>query len=195
MNSSVAHILFCTKCGSPTAAHAQFCNNCGTPLPAASAIAAVPVYTARYGGFWIRLLAFIIDATIVKVASWPLFFLTMRQGITEIIRNHSGEPDPATIMALVSGGAMFLLSTFTLGWLYEAFMLSSDRQATLGKMALGLKVTDLNGQPISFGRATGRHFAKFLSGLVACIGFIIAAFTERKQALHDMLASTLVVKE
>lgn len=77
-------------------------------------------------------------------------------------------------------------------WIYEAAMESSSKQATLGKMALGLKVTDLEGRRISFARATGRHFAKLLSGMILLIGYIMAGFTERKQALHDMIAGTLV---
>ena len=62
-------------------------------------------------------------------------------------------------------------------------------------MALGLKVTDLQGKRISFARATGRHFAKLLSGMILLIGYIMAGLTERKQALHDMIAGTLVVRE
>jgi uncharacterized RDD family membrane protein YckC len=77
-------------------------------------------------------------------------------------------------------------------WIYEAALESSSKQATLGKMALALKVTDLAGQRISFVRATGRHFAKILSGMILMIGYIMAGFTERKQALHDMIAGTLV---
>ena len=72
-------------------------------------------------------------------------------------------------------------------------MESSAKQATLGKLALAIKVTDLNGNRISFGRASGRYFAKIISGLIFCIGYIIAGFTEKKQALHDMIANCLVV--
>jgi uncharacterized RDD family membrane protein YckC len=79
------------------------------------------------------------------------------------------------------------------GWLYFAMMESSNKMATLGKMAIGIKVTDLNGNRISFGRATGRYFAKILSGMILMIGYIMAGFTEKKQALHDMIASCLVV--
>jgi hypothetical protein len=79
------------------------------------------------------------------------------------------------------------------GWLYFALQESSTAQATLGKRALGIKVTDANGRRIGFGRATGRFFGKILSGLVFAIGFMLAGWTERKQALHDFLAGTLVV--
>ena len=80
------------------------------------------------------------------------------------------------------------------GWLYEALMESSRWQATLGKRAVGLRVVDLGGRHISFGRATARHFAKILSSLILNIGFIMAGFTEKKQALHDLIAGTLVVR-
>jgi uncharacterized RDD family membrane protein YckC len=86
------------------------------------------------------------------------------------------------------------IASVAVSWLYEAWLLSSDRQATVGKMAVGLKVTDLNGQRISFARATGRFFAKIVSSMTLLIGFIMAAFTERKQALHDMIAGTIVLK-
>jgi uncharacterized RDD family membrane protein YckC len=73
-------------------------------------------------------------------------------------------------------------------------MESSSRQATVGKIALGIEVTDLEGNRLSFGRALGRNLAKIISALILYIGFIMAAFTKRKQALHDMIASALVVK-
>ena len=72
---------------------------------------------------------------------------------------------------------------------------SSVYQATLGKMMLGLRVTDLHGKRISIGRAVGRYFAKILSAVILCIGFIMAAFTQKKQALHDLIAGTLVVRK
>jgi len=78
-------------------------------------------------------------------------------------------------------------------WLYFALMESSNRMATLGKMAIGIKVTDLNGNRVSFGRATGRYFARILSGMILMIGYIMAGFTQKKQALHDTMASCLVV--
>ena len=82
--------------------------------------------------------------------------------------------------------------TIAASWLYEAVMESSSYQATLGKMILGMKVTDLYGNRISFARATGRHFAKILSAMILCIGFIMVGLTERKQGLHDLVAGTLV---
>jgi len=79
-------------------------------------------------------------------------------------------------------------------WLYDALMTSSSKQGTLGKIVFRLKVVDLNGARISFARATGRFFAKILSGMILNIGYIMAGFTERKQALHDMIAGTFVLR-
>jgi len=79
-------------------------------------------------------------------------------------------------------------------WLYYAIMESSKPQATIGKMALGTKVTTLGGERIGFGRASGRYFGKIVSGLTLGIGYLMAAFTERRQALHDKMANTLVVR-
>jgi uncharacterized RDD family membrane protein YckC len=99
-------------------------------------------------------------------------------------------------------GPMFLffflvfLGFLALHWLYFAAMESSERQATIGKSVLSLRVTDYEGRRISFGRATGRFFAKIVSGMVPLlIGYIMAAFTEKKQALHDMIAGTLVLRK
>ena len=92
------------------------------------------------------------------------------------------------------GGGIFLVPVIlTEGWLYYALMESSSFQATIGKRALGLKVTGMNGEPISFGTASIRYFGKILSHLIFSIGYIMAAFTEKKQALHDMLAGCLVI--
>ena len=87
------------------------------------------------------------------------------------------------------------LLALMLSWIYYASMESSTWQATLGKKILGLKVTDLAGNRISFGRASGRFFGKILSGMILGIGFLMAGFTARKQALHDMLAGCLVLRQ
>jgi hypothetical protein len=93
----------------------------------------------------------------------------------------------------IAQSGMVLSISFFLNWFYFAIMESSESQATLGKKILGLKVTDEFGQRMSFGRATGRYFSKFISSLILGIGYLMAAFTDRKQALHDKIASTLVV--
>jgi uncharacterized RDD family membrane protein YckC len=201
--------LFCTKCGTPNAASAQFCSRCGAalnPVPAvapASAPAAIPIPTASapyappvpavgvgYGGFWIRVVAAIIDAIVVRIVAWPVGMLF---GLGGLAGTMGGFPHSGMGLHILGGGVVAVVIVFG-SWLYEAFMLSSPYQATLGKMIFGMKVTDLYGNPISFARATGRHFAKWLSGMILGIGFIMVGFTDRKQGLHDMLAGTLVRK-
>ncbi len=203
----MGEILFCNRCGIANAPGSQFCSSCGTPMtpgaiagpspsaaaaPQAGSYAAAPAYQAagtgtHYGGFWIRVIAAIIDAIIVRVVISPITI--MFGGMSWLAGMGSGVPHLG--MALLGGG-ISVLAIIAAGWLYEAFMESSSYQATLGKMIFGMKVTDLHGNRISFARATGRHFAKILSGMILCIGFIMAGLTERKQGLHDMLAGTLV---
>jgi uncharacterized RDD family membrane protein YckC len=136
-----------------------------------------------YAGFWRRFAALLIDALIGSAAGFVVGFLV---GLTVAI---SGGDD-------VSSGWSALINVLSVaGWfLYFALMESSSHQATVGKIALGIQVTDLAGERLSFGRALGRNLAKIISTIIIYIGFIIAAFTERKQALHDLIASTLVVK-
>ncbi|TGC06664.1 hypothetical protein CUN85_12740 [Methanolobus halotolerans] len=80
-------------------------------------------------------------------------------------------------------------------WLYFAIMESSSYQATFGKQLIGMKVTDLAGNRISFWKATLRHFAKILSSVVFYLGYLMIGFTEKKQGLHDMIAGCLVVND
>ena len=131
-----------------------------------------------YAGFWKRFAAAFIDGLVLSVGSVLVGFLWGFAGAIE---------DPAEVegMAAVLG--------VLLGWVYFAVMESSPTQGTLGKMALGMRVTDLNGHRVGFGRATGRYFAKIVSAIILYVGFLIAAFTEKKQALHDMIAGCLVL--
>jgi uncharacterized RDD family membrane protein YckC len=134
-----------------------------------------------YGGFWRRFVAYIIDVIIVYIVSIAAgFVIGVVLGFARVNSDIIG----------VAGGVL----GFAIGILYWAVQESSEAQATLGKRALGMRVTDLNGQRISFGRALGRTFAKWISAIIFCIGYIMAAFTERKQALHDMISGTLVVR-
>jgi uncharacterized RDD family membrane protein YckC len=96
--------------------------------------------------------------------------------------------NPFPMFGLFSGG-------FVLRWLYFALMESSQYQATIGKLALGIIVTNMQGQRIGFGQATGRYFGKFISAMMLMIGFMMAGWTEKKQALHDMLAGCLVIRK
>ncbi|MGA9986359.1 MAG: RDD family protein, partial [Terriglobales bacterium] len=149
--------------------------------------AVAPAVGVGYGGFWIRVVALIIDGIIVRVVIAPVGMIFGGLGLAGGMMG--GFPHRG--LAILGGGVTFILLVFG-SWLYEAFMESSSYQATLGKMIFGMKVTDLNGNRISFERATGRHFAKWLSGMILFIGYIMVGLTERKQGLHDLLAGTLV---
>jgi len=155
--------------------------------PPVAAPRVAPTGGVRYGGFWIRFVAAVIDGVIVQAVVFPISLLI--GGVTGFAGTVS---DVQNVGLQIMGGGISVLIGVAGSWLYEALMESSARQATLGKMIFQMKVTDLSGNRISFGRATGRYFAKWLSGLTLFIGYIIAGFTERKQALHDMVAGTLV---
>lgn len=137
-----------------------------------SVTGAQPVGDGRveYAGFWRRFAAVLIDWIILSVAQGILF------GTVE-----------------VDTGGQVVVGT-AIAWLYWAVMESSTEQATLGKKVLSIKVTDLAGNRITFGRATGRYFAKIVSTVILFIGYVMAGFTPRKQALHDKIADTLVVR-
>lgn len=110
--------------------------------------------------------------------------------------NGINETEAIGMVGTIIGTAMVTyLALIVLMWLYFALMESSKYQGTVGKIAIGLVVTDLEGNRISFARATGRYFGKILSGMIFMIGYILAGFTQKKQALHDMLAGTLVWKK
>jgi uncharacterized RDD family membrane protein YckC len=134
-----------------------------------------------YAGFWSRFVALILDSIILGIISIIIGF------VVGLVLGVAG-------MGPESAGGVGNLLGILIGWLYYAYQESSPKQATIGKQAFGMKVTDLDGNPISFARATGRYFAKVLSGIILLIGYIMAAFTEKKQGLHDMIAGTLVVK-
>lgn len=142
------------------------------------------ISTRGYAGFWRRFVAYIIDAIVIQT---PFVLFGFVFGFTQGMQGQE-VLFPPQLEALLN------VLGFVGGWLYFALLESSRWQATLGKMALGIVVTDQRGRRISFLRATGRYFAKIVSALIFLIGFIMAAFTQRKQGLHDMMASTLVVR-
>ncbi|MEM7780662.1 MAG: RDD family protein [Pseudomonadota bacterium] len=135
----------------------------------------------QYGGFWIRVVAYIIDAIILGIAGAVIGGI-----LGAVIGVGGGSQDAA-------GGVGGLVG-LVLGIAYFTVLESSDWQATVGKKAMGLIVTDTDGNKITWLRALGRYAGKLLSGAILLIGYIMIAFTERKQGLHDMLASTLVLK-
>ncbi|GAB3786108.1 RDD family protein [Dyella agri] len=148
-----------------------------------------------HAGFWKRVAAYILDLillTIVFKVIGTFFGISAAQ---EAMKQEmlSGTPIMQVYEHFYSTTWSFNVLTTVLTWLYFAFCESSAWQATVGKLALGIRVTNLQGARISFLRATGRFFAKYLSVLTLFIGFVMVAFTRRKQGLHDLIASTLVL--
>ena len=144
--------------------------------------AVLPAGETVHAGFWRRVAAYFIDSFIVGIAAW-LVSLVLILGVAAT----------GGISAMIAATFVNYAVMLAIYWMYFALQESSAAQATLGKRAFGLKVTDDRAHRISFGRATGRFFGKFVSSFILGIGYLLAGFTERKQALHDMMASTFVV--
>ncbi|MDP8228497.1 MAG: RDD family protein [Candidatus Electryoneaceae bacterium] len=170
--------MFCPQCGSQNDDSAVFCKTCGFQLSSTGVPQpAVPTKVSEYAGFWRRFVAALIDGVIVGIV---FFFLSSLFGLETMSEDFDLNPISNFISIL-------------LGWLYYALMESSVKQATLGKMAIGIIVTDTNGGRISFARATGRHFSKIISAIILMIGYIMAGLSPRKQALHDIITDCLVI--
>jgi uncharacterized RDD family membrane protein YckC len=153
--------------------------------------------TVGYAGFWLRFVAAIIDLILLYFVR-RLIFLPFGIGAGMGMRGflHGRQPhDFAELLPLLGVMIRVALISSVIQWLYFSLMESSVWQATVGKKLLGLTVTDLEGRRIGFGRATGRYFAKIISALILFIGYMMAGFTEKKQALHDMIAGTLVLRK
>ena len=199
--------MTCPSCGNENAGGGVFCMRCGAPLqrsagerlaPAASSQTALDAHAptgasaapVEYAGFWRRLFAVLIDSIIMQII---VLVPALAVGLALGIAAAAAGQDEQVIEA--AGQLLGMVLGLVIGWLYEGLLTASSRQATIGKMALGVMVTDLNGNRISFGRSTGRYFSKIISFLPLMIGYLIQPFTERKQALHDLIAGTLVVKK
>jgi len=167
--------MHCQQCGKETSSDAKFCGGCGRPIQISANGG------NQYAGFWIRFAACAIDSVALLIPTLLVSFL---------YRATIPADNPFSVLV----DFFDFLMNLGIWWIYVAVLHSSVWQATLGKKLLGMKVVDYAGNRISFGRATGRYFAGFLSVLLLFIGLIMVAFTKQKQALHDKLASTLVVR-
>ena len=196
--------MYCTNCGATLAEAGNFCAKCGSraatagepgtdvatatapdvppPLPQSARPGSRSNREARYAGFWRRVVASFLDGLILTIFNAILVVV-----LVATLVGSGGDPEGPGAVALS------WLPGIVLSWLYYALMHSSQSQATWGKRALDIKVVSLTGERIGFGRATGRYFATILSTLILGIGFLMAGFTRQRQALHDMVAGTLVV--
>ena len=181
--------MFCPYCGNKNRDWARFCRSCGSSLDSVHsgpfAQRRVPQPTPiEYAGFWKRFAAFLIDYILAIIASFVILFVFgMMVALGEL-----SDTGQSAVYTIIWYGFWLVVP-----WLYWAFMESSSHQATLGKKALNIKVTDYSGNRLTFARATGRHWAKIASFATIYIGFIMAGFTAKKQGLHDMISECLVV--
>jgi len=201
--------MFCPKCGKETDASGQFCQWCGAPIdavPAAPAVMASPEAEEEpeigvYAGLGRRFVAFIVD--IILIALFGIIvvaFFNQANGIMYLYYlvalhapisslTEAGTPIAALGPIVASVGLLVVV----VPWLYYAGFESSRGQATPGKVLMRLEVTDLEGNRISFARATLRFFGKFISTLIIFIGFLMIGFTKKRQGLHDKIAGCLVL--
>ena len=155
------------------------------PRPIQSVTPSPKNSTVEYAEFWQRAVAILMDSIIVNLGA---FTIGAAIGIIYV-------------MATGSDSGIHSLEGFlnfvgiAIGWLYFAGMESSTQQATIGKRIMKIQVTDLNGQRVSFGRATARHFGKLISAFILLIGFLMPLFDLKKQALHDKISGCLMVKK
>ncbi len=185
-------ILYCSQCGQPKSEQelAHFGNIlvCGSCKPAyaqglSEGIAARGAF--HYGGFWIRFVAYVIDALIVGFTS-----VAVQAVLLPGLRFNSSSSLGAGALALV--GIAYIVGV-AIAATYEGLFVYK-LGATPGKMVLGLRVVRPDGGPVSLGRAIGRYFAKLLSTIIRFIGFIMAGFDREKRGLHDILVDTRVIK-
>ena len=154
----------------------------------------------EYAGFWRRFMAYMVDFFVVTVPLAVVLFIIPGDVFSECgtyvekTFDQDGVAQESSSYRCLTTWVGDLVMIIVV-WLYAALMESSARQATLGKMMIGVVVTDTEGNRLSFGRASARYFAKFVSVITLMIGFIMAAFTKRKQALHDIMAGTLVIRK
>lgn len=177
--------MYCTKCGKINSDEARFCKECGFSL---QQFPAKPDSNVNYAGFWKRFGAAFIDGIIITVIDLVIYFVLAFFLLLQI-----KDPFREDTSYLILLYIIYWIISILVGWIYNAGFESSNNQATPGKMALGIIVTDIDGKRISFGRATGRHFSKIISAITLGIGFLMIGFTEKKQGLHDIIAGCKVV--
>jgi uncharacterized RDD family membrane protein YckC len=217
--------MFCSKCGANVEAGKAFCGACGQPvagfsvgqqtavpapgIPSAYLPPAVPTWQVpvaqagiAYAGFWLRLVAAIIDGFVLSIPLAPIFilmFLSTFRNLQEL----QNMQEPMAMWAILGPKIVLVLVISAIAsWLYWGLCESSSWQATLGKKVLGLIVTDLEGRRISFGRASGRFWTgrgvssiPYLGGTYFMVDCICVGFTAKKQAVHDIVAGCLVLRK
>lgn len=198
-------VSYCSECGRPTPPDEMVHFGDRAVCPACKDVVAqklregvAPAGFVRYGGFWLRFVAVIIDGIIMAVPTGIINALVLGwMGISLSQNPPAPGASPEEIFSrlapLFGAIGVSMLLSMTLAAAYETFFIV-QYAATPGKMALGLKVLRPDGTKLGIGRALGRHFAKMLSAIILYIGYIMAGFDAQKRALHDMICDTRVIK-
>lgn len=156
----------------------------------------VATTTHGYAGFWKRTAATLIDGFIIGFGVAILLGIPFILGfVNGVWLKEEYEYTTQDITFLIMFYIFYAIVELVMPWLYYSLFEKSKYHATPGKMAVGIIVVDRYFQPVRFGRATGRYWAKNLSYMILCIGYMMAGWTQYKQALHDMIASTYVVNK
>jgi uncharacterized RDD family membrane protein YckC len=188
--------VYCHKCGAPNDIQATSCAKCGTALGKtgmeAGTSAPTPPPTVQYAGWQRRAVAAFIDGLIWTAIEIVIFVVLFAVGVVDT-SDATADPGTAEYAHYAAVSLVFSVAFFAAYFAYFAIMESSSKQATVGKMVLGIIVTDAEGKRISFGRAVGRNLGKIVSQIILCIGYLMIAFTQKKQGLHDIMANCLVV--
>lgn len=189
-------IMDCPNCGRQTYEGAARCSQCGEVLDAeADKKLKEQEELSRYGGFFLRGVAWLIDELLVALPFLLVFGLGFLLGIDNtFFYDKEVTVSEAKMKIEYSPSIPFLALFIVTWWIYDALMTSSSYQATMGKKLLYLKITDVEGNRLSFLRATGRYFARIASWFLG-FGILMVAFTKRKRGLHDFLAKTVVVRQ
>jgi uncharacterized RDD family membrane protein YckC len=211
--------MYCQGCGAAVADGSAFCGTCGRPIAGVSVSPPLPVSEAGptippvaaigvvalpmpFAGFWLRVAAALIDGIILAIPLVFVWIIMFASAIPFFVHAREAANPALVVMTILPRLIPILFLFLLLSWLYWAAMESSTWQATLGKRAVGVYVTDLAGNRVTFGRASGRFFAgrgigaiPSIGGLYFLVSCIMAGLAEKKQALHDMIASCLVMRK
>jgi uncharacterized RDD family membrane protein YckC len=193
----------CASCGSARQAYGRYCLFCGDVLaePTEQAQVFQPAKAVNqpanplpavveYGGFWRRTWAGTIDVLLEAVVAFVVTYY-----VIDWVLDRTGQLlGYERWMSKMAAGMAYILVLAIGAWLYSAFAESSSRRATIGKRIMGLRVVTADGGKVSFGQATVRHFMKFLSLFSAGVGFMMAGWTKRHQALHDIPCDCIVIR-
>lgn len=176
---------YCQECGTETRLGQEYCIECGTILSRKQVCKEEP-----YAGFWLRVAAYLIDSVILGAAAMVmlLIFIILSFFFIGLL----GEVG-ALLGVFFYLGLCLIIAAMTI--LYMIIMNASKWQGTVGKIIVGIKVVDMEGNRLTMGKSGLRYLGYIVSSFTMGVGFILAAFTDKKQALHDMLVQTLVVKK